>query len=128
MYHERYVKLDNLFRLIATNFFYLIQFWRMRSILLPRYRMPFLNMCHVSFELENRPCWHCSTAFIVDFGYTFSSWFRCLCLWVLNRYVNATKQVAQYQPPFLLGGQPSVPNFEKGGGGDQKKISTWGVL
>ena len=29
-------------------------------------------------------------------------------------------------PPFLLGGQLLVPNFEKGGG--QKKMSAWGDL
>ena len=33
----------------------------------------------------------------------------------------------QYQPPpFLFGGQASVPNFEKGGGRGQKKMSAWG--
>ena len=28
-------------------------------------------------------------------------------------------------PPFLLGRQLSVPNFEKGGGGIRKKMSAW---
>ena len=40
----------------------------------------------------------------------------------LRTFLLNTRSIS---PPFLMGGQLSVPNFEKGGGGGSKKKSAW---
>ena len=41
-------------------------------------------------------------------------------------FPNNLENQTQYQSPFLLGGQLSVPNFEKGA--SEEKMSAWGDL